>query len=423
MSLGLTTSLMQMPTVRQLLDLMLRDLRAGRSVLGLLPEGVDSSLLRSVLWDDLEHLHLHIQEVAIADLDAQMPVAALGQAMGVDWGAPTAGRTVRNLLKQADLPEVLFLEGFDELAEEGGVQWLRFMERWARECQGGDYADTSPPALCLLAEAAKVPHPLPSTNVLLSIHVWRGIPTTAEMRLLCQVVGEQDTTPLSRWKEHTIPSIAGSDLELVDYLWEEDYCDGGELVAVLQAFAERRGWNQDELHRLPWEATYWTDDWPLSPHLYRAWAQGLVHWTPEHGVERHSAVLALLDQQEALDHRLWRGQAAFLLAQTNQIRLALCAHLNEAYGPAWPYKWQKPETDIECQEVQSTPFACQWGHLKSLLQNCAELHGERRWYSLVECSWRIRTALAHYRSISLNEYEKFCWELKRSHQDGLRIVW
>ena len=428
MSLGLTTSLMQMPTARQLLDLMLRDLRSGCSVLGLLPEGVDSSLLRSALWDGLEHLHLHIQEIAISELDAQMPVAALGQTLGVDWGASTTSRTVDNLLKQAGLPEVLFLEGFDELAEEGRVQWLRFMERWAQECQGGDYADTSPPALCLLAEASKVPYPLPSTNVLLSIHVWRGIPTTSEMRLLCQLACEQDTTPLSRWKEHTIPAIAGSDLELVDHLWAEEYCDGRELAGVLQTFAERRGWNQDELeawsvHRLPRDATYWLYDWPLSPNLYKAWARGIVHWTPEHGLERHSAVLAMLDQQEALDHRLWRGQAEFLLAQINQIRLGLCIHLNEAYGPAWPYKWRKPETDIECQEVKNTPFACQWGHLKYLLQNCSELHRERRWYSLVQCSWRIRTELAHYRPISLQEYEKFCRELMRSHQDGLMTAW
>ena len=428
MSLGLTTSLMQMPTARQLLDLMLRDLRSGCSVLGLLPEGVDSSLLRSALWDGLEHLHLHIQEIAISELDAQMPVAALGQTLGVDWGASTTSRTVDNLLKQAGLPEVLFLEGFDELAEEGRVQWLRFMERWAQECQGGDYADTSPPALCLLAEASKVPYPLPSTNVLLSIHVWRGIPTTSEMRLLCQLACEQDTTPLSRWKEHTIPAIAGSDLELVDHLWAEEYCDGRELAGVLQTFAKRRGWNQDELeawsvHRLPRDATYWLYDWPLSPNLYKAWARGIVHWTPEHGLERHSAVLAMLDQQEALDHRLWRGQAEFLLAQINQIRLGLCVHLNEAYGPAWPYKWRKPETDIECQEVKNTPFACQWGHLKYLLQNCSELHRERRWYSLVQCSWRIRTELAHYRPISLQEYEKFCRELMRSHQDGLMTAW
>ena len=426
MSLGLTTSLMQMPSARQLLDLALRDLRSGRSVLGLLPEGVDSSLLWSALWDGLEHLHLHAQEIAISDLDAQMPVEALGQAMGVDWGGAATSRTVGNLLKQVGChgPEILFFEGFNELAEESRVQWLRFMEQWAQKCQGRDYADTIPPALCLLAKAAKVPYPLPATNVLLSIHVWRGIPTAAEMRLLCQVASEHDAAPLSRWKEHTIPAVASSDLELVDYLWTENYREGRELTGVLQAFAERRGWNQDELeawpvHRLPQEATAGLDEWPLSSRLYRAWAQGTVHWTPEHGLERHSAVLAMLDQQEALDHRLWRGQAGFLLTQIDQIRLALCAHLNAAYGQDWPYKWQEPETDIEYEKVKSTPFACQWGHLKHLIQNCSELHREQRWYSLVECSWRMRTELAHYRPISLNEYEKFCWELKRSHQAGL----
>lgn len=425
MSLGLTNSLMQMPTARQLLDHMLRDLRSGRSVLGLLPEGIDSSLLRSALWDGLEHLHLHIEEIAISDLDAQMPVAALGQAMGVDWGAPTT--TVGNLLKQVGRLEILFLEGFNELTEESRVQWLRFMERWARECQDGDYADMIPPALCLLAEASKVSRP-PSTNVYLSIHFWRGIPTTSEMRLLCQLVGDQAPTSLSRWKEHTIPAIAGSDLELVNYLWAEEYCNGRELAGVLQNFAEKRGWNQVELeawsvHRLPQNATYWLDDRPLSPHLYKAWALGIVHWTPEHGLEYHSAVLAMLDRQEALNHRLWRGQAEFLLAQVDKIRLALCAHLNEVYGPAWPYKWQEPEAEIECREVKSTSFACQLGHLKFLLQNCAELYRERRWSSLVRCSWSIRTKLAHYRPVSLQEYEKFHRELMRGRQAGLTTTW
>ena len=88
---------MQMPTARHLLDQMLDDLRLGRSVLGLLPEGVDLGLLRSALWDGMGHWDMHIQEVFISELDAQMPAAALGQALGVDWRPSNTPRTVENL--------------------------------------------------------------------------------------------------------------------------------------------------------------------------------------------------------------------------------------------------------------------------------------------------------------------------------------
>ena len=427
MSLGLATSLMQMPTAQQLLNRLLEELRRGHSVLGLLPEGVDPSLLRSALWDGLGHLHLHIHEIFISQLDAETPAAALGQALGVGWGASTTPRTVGNLLKQAGLPEVLFLDGFDRLAEEARVQWLQFMVQWAQVCHSRHYTDEDgpeiPPALCLLAQASKVPHPPPLTDVFLSIQVWRGIPTTLEMRLLCQLASEQDTAPLSRWKEHTIPAIAGSDLDLGDYLWAKVHHTGAELACVLRAFAQDRGWDQGELedwpvHNLPRDATAWLESWPLSPDLYQAWARGMVHWTPEYGLECHSAVLALLNRQEALDHRLWRGQAGFLLPQIDETRLALCDHLNRSYGQDWPHKWQKPKEDRDLKDVINTPFACQWGHLRYLLQR-RELYAERRWQRLVDCSWYIRTELAHYRPIALKDYEKFCGALEQAITAGL----
>ena len=428
MSLGLATSLMQMPTARQLLDQLLEELRRGHSVLGLLPEGVDPSLLRSALWDDLGHSDLRIHEVFISQLDPQTPAAALAQALGVVWGASTTPRTVGNLLKQADLPEILFLDGFGELTEEDRDQWLQFVVQWAQVCQGrqstGEDGSKISPALCLLTRASKVPHP-PSTNVYLYIGVWRGIPTTLEMRLLCRLASGQDTAPLSRWKEHTIPAIAGSDLDLGDYLWAQEYRTGAQLAHVLRVFAQERGcWDQAEMeawpvHNLARDATSWLENWPVPPDLYQAWARGMVHWTPEYGLECHSAVLALLNRQEALDHRLWRGQAGFLLPQIDETRLALCDHLNRSYGQDWPHKWQKPETDIECQEVRDTPFACQWGHLEYLLRKCPNLQIEQRWLSLVCQSRQLRNALAHYRPIALRDYEKFCGAVEQAIMAGL----
>ena len=428
MSLELSTYLLQMPTVRHLLDLIIDDLRHGRSVLGLFPEGIDTGLIRSALLDGFGHWHLNIQEILISELDVQTPAAALGHALGVDWGASTTPRTVENLLRQADLPEILFLDGFEELAEVDRDQWLRFMVQWAQVCQGRHFTEEDgteiSPVLCLLAQASQVPYALPLTNVLLSIRVWRGIPTTLEMRLLCRLASEQDNAPLSRWKEHTIPAIVGSDLDLGDYLWGQEYRDGAELADLLRAFGQKRGWQQVELadwpiQNLPQEAEFSVNGWPLPPALYKTWARGMVHWTPEYGLERHSSVLALLNLQDALYHRLWRGQAGFLLPEIDEIRLLLCKHLNQTYGMNWPHQWREPESHLECQEVKETPFACQWGHLEFLLLKCPDIRVEQRWLSLVHQSRQLRNAVAHYRPITLRDYEKFCRAVEQAIEAGL----
>ena len=429
MSLELSTYLLQMPTVRHLLDLIIDDLRHGRSVLSLFPEGVDTGSIRSALLDGLGHWHLNYHEILMSQLDAHTPAAALGQALGVDWGASTTPRTVENLLKQADLPEVIFLNGFDELAEEERDQWLRFMVQWAQVCQGRSSTDEGgaemPPVLCLLAQASRAPYPLPQTNVLLSIRVWTGIPTTLEMRLLCRMASEHDNAPLSRWKEHTIPAIVGSDIDLADHLWAQEYRDGAELADLLRAFGQRRGWHQAELadspiQNFPQEAEFSENGWPLPPALYQTWTRGMVYWTPEYGLERHSSVLALLNLQDALDHRLWRGQAGFLLPEIDEIRLLLCKHLNQTYGINWPHQWLEPESYLECQEVKETPFACQWGHLEFLLLKCPEIRVTQRWLSLVHQSRQLRNAVAHYRPITLRDYEKFSRAVEQAIAAGLK---
>ncbi len=428
MSLELTTYMMQLPTVRHLLELIQDDLRHARSVLVLFPDGIDPSMLRLALREGLDHWHLQIDQILISQLDVQTPAAALGQALGVDWGASSTPRTVENLLKRADLPEILFLDGFDQLEEEDRVKWLRFVVQWAQVCQGMHSTDEDGveifPAFCLIAHASQVHYPLPETNVFLSIRPWRGIPTTLEMRLLCRLASDQDTGPLSRWKEHTIPAIAGSDIDLADYLWSQVYSDRAELAHLLRAYGQQRGWDRTELEDWPLHShsrnpTLWQEDWALPNSMYKIWARGMVHWTPEYGLERHSAVLALLDQKETLDHRLWRGQAGFLLAEIDEIRLVLCTHLNRSYGLNWPYKWQEPDTETECQEVRETPFACQWGHLEYLLQKCPNIQVEQRWLPLVHHSRQLRNAVAHYRPISLRDYERFCAALEKAIRAGL----
>lgn len=414
-------ALLQMPTVRSLMGQIVEDLRLGRSVLGVLPNGVGIDELRSVLCGGLEHWHLYIEEVQIDKKDNSDPVEILLRSFEVKLESDNLPCTVENLFIKIRLPDVLVIVGYDELCEGKQLKWLAFLDQWAKACQAGAYAKEEeyeiPPALCILAQASKVPYPPPETNVLLSIRFWWGIPTTLEMQLMCQLEAEEEINPQSRWKQFTIPAIAGSDVELADFLWSQEYRSSNELANVLADFAQYRNWEQSLLedwtvHDELGKYAMHLDVWQLSPSMYRAWSTGIVQWTPEYGLERHSAVLALLNRKEALDHRLWRGQAGFLLPKIDETRLVLCEHLNHVYGHDWSYKWQKPETDRELAEVMNTPYACQWGHLKSLMKR-NELFPERRWRRIVNSSWAIRTELAHYRPIGLSDYENYYLEREK----------
>lgn len=147
----------------------------------------------------------------------------------------------------------------------------------------------------------------------------------------------------------------------------------------------------------------------------------MLYWTPEYGLEFHSAVLAMLDRMEVVEHRVWRSQAQLVLPQIDELRLALCLHLTHLYGSDWPHRWIKPRHREELLGVKSTPYACQWGHLEYLLSNCSALQSDVRWLSLVQCARTVRNELSHYRSISLDEYERLRNEVIDGRKRGLMM--
>ena len=211
--------------------------------------------------------------------------------------------------------------------------------------------------------------------------------------------------------ESIIPELSGSDLNLADFLWDRKIGTRMDLVASLRLFAEEQKWDLSELKEIDQEALSrnipdYQDFLWSSPDLYRAWANKAVYWTPEYGFEVSSAVLAVLDRNTDLDHRIWRGQLGSLLPELDRTRLLLCEHLNRAFGYDWPYKWYEPETERELLDVKKSPFACQWGHLTYLLHR-KELYAKRHLKSLARCSSNIRNKLAHFEPVEFAEYQMY----------------
>jgi hypothetical protein len=236
-----------------------------------------------------------------------------------------------------------------------------------------------------------------------------------ELRLLCRGADIQ-ADAITQWREHLLPALAGDDVALAASLWDSLSLGTCAIKQQLRLFARQRGWTVESLRDWGAEGIASTQFHNSGkpqlrpPEAVRAlWAHGALSYTPEQGLELHTAAVALLEREEDLQHRLWRGQANLLLPLIDGLRLRLCAHLTRRYGSDWPIRWDKPNSSEELEAVINTPFACQWGYLRHLLRQCSAFRLERVSLPLVERSHRMRNELSHYRPIDFIDFELF-WE-------------
>ena len=421
--------LLQVPSVREFLNTLLADLSGRRSLLVLLPEGVEAG----DLWNSIGHLirhKFHTEEIMLPDLETNvLPAAALGRALNVEWPEDSSPRSIENLMISEDLPEILYLQGFNELSEPTQKTWLAFLSRWAQVSQ----SLSSPPALILFTPGYLLPVKVPEDNVRLSIHYWWGFPSALEIQLLYRLRNAGDEqSPRHRWSEHLISAIAGNDVTLAEYLWDHPNIYPDRLPSLLQEFGtHQRGWTRQDLQE--WGA----DDFLVTPihdegrpssspplSWCQLWAHGALNWTPEYGLELHTSALALLNHTEDLQHRLWRGQTSLLFPLIDNVRLSICRHLSSRYGKGWPVRWQEPDNNLDKAAVETNPLACQWSHLAMLFNSNSGVplgREQRELISVVRQARQIRNKLAHYQLIALYDFEKLWAEIGRI-QSKIRVV-
>ena len=412
----------RIPSIQHFLGLLTEDLASRRSILVLLPTGVDSSEVWALLQTELWRREFWVTEISLPDLPSDCPpVVALSESLGVSWPSDDTPRTVANLMATEDLPDVVQLDGLDELHEGTREAWLAFLARWREASHSLVDGGRVPTALCVITPAKAVLHRVPESDVRLALHWWWGFPSALEVRLLCRLANGTDSSATSaRWREHLLPALAGSDLSLARFLWDDLRADDETLIQRLRLFAEEQGWSVRDLSE--WGAERWGGaknyagiHQMSSPpvKLRPLWMHGALSWTLEYGLELHPAALALLDRQEELRHRLWRGQAELLLPLLDDLRLTVCGSLTRAHGRDWPVRWYQPASPIEEEEVEDNPLACGWGYLAWLLRKCSQLGSERRLLSLVSQAHRIRNELAHYRPVAFRDFERLWGELHR----------
>ena len=343
------------------------------------------------------------------------PVMASADAMNVSWPSPRTLRTVRNLLRCEDLPDVFYVHRIGRCLE-----WTEFIQNWAEEYQAlRTSSNHAVPSLCVMGKLRDFDFSLPAIAPGLSLHWWWGFPSTLEMRLACRIASAQygdDDFAIAQWREYVLPGLVGSDVQLAEHMWQPVLGSTDQVMSGLVEYWESLerpevDWPIDEAIQSVTEAREGYVPGQEPPEdLHGLWAAGGISYTPEYGPEVHPSLLAKSRRRATVEHMLWRGQAELILPMVNEIRLKVCQDFTETYGSNWPVRWVPPSNEQELEEARRSPLGTELSHVNYLLQSLGvrnwrhDLYEKRSLGDLVLAARNLRNEIAHYNPVSIQEF-------------------
>ena len=414
MSFSFYEEYLNIPAIKRFLGVLEEDLIQRRSILVILPYGIDGTLLWSKISTAIWRRSLIYCDISVPkDLDGDYPLSVLCKSFGIKNENLEEQITLQELLEAGNLPDVILIEGLDSISDNGFRNWMKLFELWGESNQMIANKGGSTTALCALLQNPRSLSTLPENDLYLGVHWWWGFPSILENKLFCRtgnIFGENGD--IGTWRESILPSIAIGDVELFEKLWEIDQINPKQINMILMDVASNRGWNAEKIVEWGIEQVYQENNnqqWTKIPprKLQLLWANGVLNATLEHGIEINSAALALLGKTEMLKHRLWSGQAELLLPLLDNVRLKICQQLTEWMGPDWPIRWHKPDSQEELVDVREDPLAVQFGYLEWLIRYSDHFRGCRNLLPVVTMGRHLRNHIAHYRPIAYQDYVSF----------------
>ena len=407
-----------LPSTQALLDAIFRDV-GKQVVIVLLPDNLSREMVGRLIRNRFDTMG-QFSFCELSDPGPSDPLAASSEAMKALWPSDRTRRSIENLLCCAGLPNLLYVHRIGP-AESG---WANFIEGWAREqLRLRNSGMARVPSLCVIAKLKDFEFSLPEAGQGLTRYWWWGFPSALEMRLACRIANRQDGDGLEigKWREHILPSLVGSDVQLAEKIWTavgDQECIVGELKDHWQSLDEPTAICPVDafLELVKNYSTTYTIGQELPLDLQRPWANGALIYTPEYGLEVHPALLAYTNQKVEVEKRIWRGQAEFLLPILNEIRLRICVELTDAYGDDWPVKWGEPATGHELEQVKISPLATELGYIQYLFATAVRGHpldAKRHLSSLVLRARNIRNQIAHNKPVLYGDFAALCKERDR----------
>ena len=400
-----------LPSTTALLDRIVISLGFG-VVIVLLPDHLSRDMVGRLIRNHIEKAFT-ISLCELSDPSEQDPLEACAESMGASWPTPRTRRSIENLLRCDNLPDLLYVH---RIGPDSAV-WSEHIKKWAQEYVVlRTSGHTRLPALCVVGKLKDFGLHIPTNSESITRIWWWGTPSALEMRLACRIANEEsgDGPLAGRWREHVLPSLVSSDVQLAEHLWSEVVGDIGSLVEGLKKF-----WASIEesitvsdcsalMEAIKNHQGALQGGQELPKCLQEYWAKGSLIYSPEYGLEAHPALLANCGQRSEVEKRIWRGEAELLLPILNELRLRVCNDLTERFGDEWPVKWVLPLFPQELEQVKETPLATELGHIDYLFRNTGAGHpldSMRHLATIVRNARSIRNDIAHYKPVVYQDFK------------------
>ena len=199
----------------------------------LLPDHLSREMVGRLVRNRIDTLKLAAS--MIFDPGEASPVSASSSAMNATWPSPRTLRTVHNLLRCEDLPDILYVHRIGPR-----LGWVEFIESWAREYRRlRNSINSAIPFLCVIAKLKDLDFVLPEPTPGLTFHWWWGFPSMLEVRLSCRIASEQfggDNPATSRWREYVLPGLVGGDVQLAEHMWDSVLGDTDQAMMGLSEY-------------------------------------------------------------------------------------------------------------------------------------------------------------------------------------------
>ena len=411
-----------LPSTRTFLHAITDDGTSGVKVV-LLPNHLSREMVGRLIRNRIGSLGISISSL-FEPRDAS-PVTASAGAMNVSWPSSRTLRTVRNLLRCENLPDLFYVHRIGPRR-----LWIEFIEGWAREWHNlRTSGNAAVPPLCVIAKLRDFDFDLPTFGPSLTFHWWWGFPSTLEMRLACRIASEHygdDDAATTQWREYVLPGLVSSDVQLAEHMWTR-VLNGTEysLNGLIDYWAsmeqnEAHGSIHDVIELVNANRGSYAVGQEVPERLRRLWAAGGLVYAPEYGLEVHPALLARSGRREGVEHMLWRGQSELLLPAVNEIRLKVCQDLTATYGSDWPLRWVPPFSELEVEEVRRSPLGTELGHVSYLLQALGmrnhrhDLYEKSYLGDMVLRAKNLRNEIAHYNPVALRDFIDLCREREKT---------
>jgi len=329
----------ELPSVRDLLATVIRDVQSSRSVIVLLPPVTSCAFVIGLLDHELNDALLSVRRVDVSRFQPPKdPLEFLREVLELK----SSGSTFAELLLLDECPEVILLDGIEHLSFDSRDLWMALLAEWARAVQSVPRAPYMIRSLCAVRAAKNMREVGNRNDVLLIERYWWGIPSVTELKQLHRLLGRQ-SAPNSAWSECIIAGLAPGETGLAEYIFDQPPISLDGAIDLIRQYgtvneistnpgvSRRKTIRRPELRNLaaPPES------------LVADWAQGHLVWSPEFGLELHPSLLTEPVETTEIRHRVWRGQISMLLPLVDKWRLFFASELVLTQGKFWYTRFEE----------------------------------------------------------------------------------